>query len=125
MGVLYPMAGGNYGNGVAWNGLIGVNESPEGGEPNDMWADTSNTPLFRGASQFKATIEAYTYPDEFAACIGELQFVPGVYAGQQKLKPFWFLLPHESRQRCRPRDRLQDSPRLWGDRGSLREFQCD
>ena len=89
-GVLYPMAGANYGNGVAWNGLIGVNESPEGGEPNDMWADNIKYASARGASQFKATIEAYTYPDEFAACIGELQFVPGVYAGQQKLKPFGF-----------------------------------
>ena len=57
-GVLYPMAGGNYGNGVAWNGLIGVNESPEGGEPNDMWADNIKYASVRGASQFKATIEA-------------------------------------------------------------------
>ena len=38
-GVLYPQSSGAYPKGVAWNGLTAVNESPEGAEPNAMYAD--------------------------------------------------------------------------------------
>lgn len=92
-GVLYPMlSGSTYSKGVAWDGLTGVTESPEGAEPNDMWADNIKYASIRSAETFGGTIEAYTYPDEFALCDGTAQpdGVPGVYLGQQARKPFGF-----------------------------------
>lgn len=91
-GVLYPMNNGTYGKGVAWNGLTGVDESPDGAEANDLWADNMKYASFRSAETYGFTINAYTYPDEFAACDGSavLDTVPGVRFGQQKRKPFGF-----------------------------------
>ena len=67
-GVLYVMGENGYGKGVAWNGLTAVNESPEGGELSAVYADNIKYLSLRSAEDFKATIECYTYPDEFAFC---------------------------------------------------------
>ena len=88
-GVLYPQnANGTYATGVAWNGLTGVTESPDGAEPTDLWADNRKYATLRSAETFGGTIEAYTYPDEFMACDGTDITVTGVRVGQQGRKPF-------------------------------------
>ena len=93
-GVLYPMSdtAGVYAKGVAWNGLTGITESPEGAEPTALYADNIKYLTLLSAEEFKATIEAYTYPDEFAACDGSAELVAsgGVYVGQQERKKFAF-----------------------------------
>lgn len=93
-GALYPMnSDGTYAQGVAWNGLTAVTESPEGAEPTDLWADDMKYASIRSAETFKFTIEAYTYPDEFMECDGSkaVTGVPGVYFGQQARKSFGFV----------------------------------
>ncbi len=90
-GVLYPQAaGGTYPQGYAWNGLTGVTESPSGAEPTALYANNHKYLSLMSAEEFGATIEAYTYPDEFAACNGEadLDEDSGVTIGQQARKPF-------------------------------------
>lgn len=87
-GVLYPYANDAYANGVAWNGLINVSESPEGAEVTPLYADNIKYLNLMSAEEFKATIEAYTYPDEFAACNGEASLKEGVSIGQQSRKLF-------------------------------------
>ena len=90
-GVLYVMDdNGAYGKGVAWNGLISVSESPEGAEPNDLYADNIKYATLRSAETFGATISAYMHPDEFALCDGSAQIAKGVYAGQQERRSFGF-----------------------------------
>ena len=87
-GVLYPYANNAYAKGVAWNGLINVSESPEGAEATPLYADNIKYLNLMSAEEFKATIEAYTYPDEFAACNGEASLEQGVSIGQQKRSQF-------------------------------------
>lgn len=88
-GVLYLKdAQGAYNTGVAWNGLTSVSESPEGAEPTDLYADDIKYLSLMSAENFKATIEAYTYPDEFAECDGSATIADGVTIGQQSRKPF-------------------------------------
>ena len=88
-GVLYPQAtGGNYPKGVAWNGLTAVTESPSGAEATPLYADNIKYLNLMSAEEFGATIEAYTYPDEFAACNGEASLTEGVTIGQQVRKAF-------------------------------------
>ena len=67
-------------NGVAWNGLTAVNESPSGAEPTALWADNIKYLNLISAEEYAATIEAFTYPDEFEECDGSRAIVPGVYA---------------------------------------------
>lgn len=87
-GVLYVQTNGTYGNGVAWNGLTTVTESPDGAEPTDLWADNIKYASLRSAENFKGTIEAYQYPDEFNACDGYAEPKDGVFFGQQSRSPF-------------------------------------
>lgn len=87
-GVLYPVSNNAYGTGVAWNGLTAVNESPSGAEPSDIYADNTKYLTLRSAETFGATIEAYTYPDEFAECDGSAMVATGVTIGQQPRKSF-------------------------------------
>lgn len=88
-GVLYVRdSNGAYPLGVPWNGLINVTESPEGAEPNDQYADNMKYVSIQSAEQFKATIEAFTYPEEFAECDGSAQPKPGAFIGQQVRKTF-------------------------------------
>lgn len=87
-GVLYPQSAGAYPKGVAWNGLTAVTESPEGAEATPLYADNTKYLNLVSAEEFKATVEAYTYPDEFGACNGETELTEGVSIGQQKRVPF-------------------------------------
>lgn len=87
-GVLYPMGENGYGDGVAWNGLTGVTETPSGAEATKLYADNIKYLEIRSAEEFGGTIEAYTYPDEFAECDGSAVIAPGAYAGQQARKVF-------------------------------------
>lgn len=90
-GVLYTQkSDGTYNEGVAWNGLTAVTESPDGAEPTDLWADNIKYATLRSAETFGGTIEAYTYPEEFAACDGSAAIIDGVYIGQQTRVPFGF-----------------------------------
>lgn len=89
-GVLYPKAVSGYMNGVAWNGLTAVTESPDGAEPTDLYADNGKYAAMRSAETLGFTIEAYTYPDEFAACDGTRQIAKGAYIGQQTRNSFGF-----------------------------------
>ena len=89
--VLFPMQNdGTYGTGVAWNGITGFTESPSGAENTDLWADNIKYVSLRSAEDYGATIEAYTYPDEFKPCIGEAEVATGVNLGQQKRRAFGF-----------------------------------
>lgn len=88
-GVLYPQdETGNYPKGVAWNGLISVTESPSGAEATPLYADNTKYLELTSNEEFGATIEAYTYPDEFEACDGSGELAEGVTVGQQPRKPF-------------------------------------
>ena len=86
--VLYPIADGVYPKGYAWNGITAVNESPEGGDAQDFYADNIKYGSLRGAENFNGTIECYTYPDEWKACDGRRELVPGVTVAQQNRKAF-------------------------------------
>ena len=88
MGVLYVQSAGEYPNGVAWNGLTAVTESPSGAEATPLYADDIKYLNLMSNEEFGATIEAYTYPDEFAECDGSASLATGVYIGQQKRKTF-------------------------------------
>lgn len=89
MGVLYPQAaGGTYPKGVAWNGLTAVTESPSGAEATPLYADDIKYLNLMSAEEFGATVEAYTYPDEFAECDGSASLADGVSIGQQSRKAF-------------------------------------
>lgn len=88
-GVLYVQDDeGKYGNGVAWNGLTAVTESPSGAEATALYADDIKYVNLMSAEEFGATIEAYTYPDEFEACDGSASLMAGVTIGQQPRKAF-------------------------------------
>lgn len=89
--VLYPQAAnGSYEQGVAWNGITAVNQSASGGDTNDLYADNIKYLSLRAAENYGATIEAYTYPEEFAECDGSKEIAPGVYTGQQARKAFGY-----------------------------------
>lgn len=88
-GVLYLKGSdGTYSQGVAWNGLTAVTESPSGAEPTPLYADDIKYLNLLSNEEFGATIEAYTYPDEFAECDGSKALTTGVYIGQQARKTF-------------------------------------
>lgn len=88
-GVLYRQnAQGAYNNGYAWNGLTSVAETPSGAEATALYADDIKYLNLMSAEDFGATIEAYTYPDEFAECDGSASLAAGVIIGQQARKPF-------------------------------------
>lgn len=88
-GVLYPQSSdGKYPEGHAWNGLTAVTESPTGAEPNPLYADNIKYLNLMSVEEFGATIEAYTYPDEFEQCDGSAELTKGVALGQQPRKAF-------------------------------------
>lgn len=88
-GVLYLLGeDGAYKNAVAWNGLTAVTESPSGAEATALYADDIKYLSLMSAEEFGATIEAYTYPEEFAQCDGSASLATGVYIGQQARKTF-------------------------------------
>lgn len=88
-GVLYlPNSTGVYNNGFPWNGLVSVSESPSGAESNKQYADNTVYLNLVSAEEFSATVEAFTYPEEFAECDGTAVPAAGVYVGQQRRKSF-------------------------------------
>lgn len=89
-GVLYVFDNSTnaYKDGVAWNGLKTVTESPSGAEATSIYADNIKYLTLTSAEEFKVTIEAYTYPDEFAECDGTAQLAKGVTVGQQNRSRF-------------------------------------
>lgn len=87
-GVLYPQVSGSYPKGVAWNGLTAVTESPSGAEASPIYADNIKYLSLMSAEEFGATVEAYTYPAEFAECDGSAEIANGVSIGQQTRKTF-------------------------------------
>lgn len=87
-GVLYTAQSGVYGKGVPWNGLTSVSESPSGADSNAQYADNIKYLNLISAEEFSATIEAFTYPEEFEVCDGSAAPVPGVIIGQQTRRPF-------------------------------------
>lgn len=86
--VLYIHTEGVYSKGVAWNGITAITESPSGAEATALYADDIKYLNLYSVEEFGATIEAYTYPDEFAECDGSAELVAGVKIGQQARKPF-------------------------------------
>ena len=87
-GVLYIPISGVYSKGVAWNGLTAVTESPSGAEATALYADDIKYLNLMSNEEFGCTIEAYTYPDEFAVCDGSASLAKGVNIGQQPRKTF-------------------------------------
>ena len=86
--VLYKHDKATYDKGVAWNGITGITESPEGAEATPLYADDTKYLNLFSAEEFGATVEAYTYPSEFEECDGSASIAPGVSVGQQSRKPF-------------------------------------
>lgn len=86
--VLYIPTAGVYSKGVAWNGITAITESPSGAEATALYADDIKYLNLYSVEEFGATVEAYTYPDEFAECDGSAELVPGVKIGQQARKTF-------------------------------------
>lgn len=84
-GVLYPQ---HNPEGVPWDGLVSVNEARSGGEPKEIYVDGVKVATVPKRDDFSGSIEAYMYPDEFAACDGTLSGAPGFYLTQQRLRPF-------------------------------------
>lgn len=88
-GVLFPMEdSGAYAEGKPWNGLINITDSPEGADVTKLWADGIQYAGITGAEEYHSSAEAYTYPEEFAACDGSASPVKGMYVGQQPRKKF-------------------------------------
>lgn len=85
---LYLLESGSYSTGVAWNGITAITESPSGAEATPLYADDIKYLNLMSAEEFGATIEAYTYPDEFMACDGSAELTEGVTIGQQPRKTF-------------------------------------
>ena len=86
--VLFVRNGNAYETGVAWNGITAINESPSGAEATPIYADNIKYLNIVSGEDFGATIEAYTYPDEFTECDGSAEIIEGVKIGQQTRKPF-------------------------------------
>lgn len=86
--VLYLIDKGRYSAGVPWNGVTAINENASGAEANPIYADNIKYLNLISDEDFKATIEAYSYPEEFKACLGEVELIKGVTLGQQKRKSF-------------------------------------
>lgn len=88
-GVLYVMDGsGDYPAGVAWNGLVSVQEAPSGAEKTPLYADNTKYLELISTEEFSFTLEAYTYPDEFGVCDGSVAAAAGTYIGQQPRSKF-------------------------------------
>ena len=88
-GVLFVMdSNGDYPTGVAWNGLVSVTEQPSGAEKTPLYADNTKYLELISTEEFAATLEAFTYPDEFAACDGSVAAAGGTYIGQQPRSKF-------------------------------------
>ena len=86
--VIYRLAAGRYRSGTAWNGVTALSESPDGAEPTALYADDIKYLQLMSAENWKGTIEAYTYPDAFNECLGQVELAQGVYISQQTRRHF-------------------------------------
>lgn len=86
--VLFPVVSGDYSTGVVWNGFTAINEQPDGGDETALWADNIKYGSLRAAEQYKATLEAYMFPDEFYPCDGYQEAADGLVIGQQNRSAF-------------------------------------
>lgn len=86
--VLYLITAGAYDTGFAWNGVVNISENPTGGEPTPLYADNTKYLSLLSVEELGLTIEAFTYPDEFAVCDGSVAAVGGTFLGQQPRVPF-------------------------------------
>ena len=87
--VLYPIAAnGTYPKGYGWTGITGIDENPEGAEPNELYADNILYAIMRSAEKYGVTISAYNYPDEFLPCDGVTEVMPGMFVRQQERQAF-------------------------------------
>lgn len=89
-GVLYPFGTSDFAAGVAWNGLTSVNEAPTGGEPSPFYADNRKYLELMSEEEYAGSIGCFTYPNEFQACLGQTELVPGMVVSQQTHKMFAF-----------------------------------
>ena len=88
-GVFFKMQDdGTYAEGKPWNGLTNITDNPEGADVTKLWADGIQYAGIRGAEEYHNSIEAYTYPKDFAECDGSAEPLPGMYVGQQLRKKF-------------------------------------
>ena len=87
-GVFYPKTGTTYGTGEAWDGLISVTKSPSGAEATPLWANNRKYGNLYSAEEFGFSMECYTYPEGFNACLGVKEIADGVYVSQQAHVPF-------------------------------------
>lgn len=87
-GMLYLEENGLYPKGVPWNGLTSIEENPSGGEPTKIYANNGAYLTMLSLEEYKATVKAYMYPDEFSRCDGSMSIIPGVTVGQQTREPF-------------------------------------
>lgn len=78
----------DYATGVPWNGLTSYTESPSGAEETALYADDIKYLSLRSAEDFGATVEAYTFPDEWGVCDGSEALARGVTIGQQRRRSF-------------------------------------
>ena len=85
---VYDPSAKKYKSGVAWNGITAISEKPEGAEATDLYADNIQYLTLISAEKLKATIEAYTYPEEFEECDGSATLSKGIKIGQQDRKTF-------------------------------------
>lgn len=85
---LFKQSAGEYPAGVAWNGITALNITPSGAEPTALYANNKKYVTLMSAEELGGTVEAYTYPDEWAECDGSAEVTPGVYVGQQPRKTF-------------------------------------
>lgn len=85
---LYKQEAGAYPAGVPWNGVTALNLTPSGAEPTPLYANNRKYLTLMSVEELGGTIEAYTYPDEWAECDGSKEAAPGVYIGQQARVPF-------------------------------------
>lgn len=85
---LFQQSNGAFTNGVAWNGVTALNITPSGAEPTPLYANNRKYVTLMSVEELGGTIEAYTYPEEWAECDGSKAIVPGVYLGQQGRKHF-------------------------------------
>jgi hypothetical protein len=89
-GVLYPLVGGEYGDGVAWNGLSGVDDNTGGHEASPLYNNDRKRAIVFTPSEIGGTIKCYTYPDEFEPCIGNIEVVDGLFLKGQTYLGFGF-----------------------------------
>lgn len=87
-GILYPQKNGTYPEGFAWNGIISVSENPSGAEDNPLYADNIKYLNLKSNEEFGATLECYTYPDEWKQCNGEAELAEGVIVSGQRRNTF-------------------------------------